>query len=42
MTEITREADIRLEVMSHGCRRKAKREKRQIMSNWSGRRKKKK
>ena len=27
MTEITREADIRLEVMSYRCRRKAKREK---------------
>ena len=24
MTEITREADIRFEVMSYGCRRKAK------------------
>ena len=27
MTEITREADIKLEVMSYGSRRKAKREK---------------
>ena len=27
MTEITSEADIRLEVMSYGCRRKAKEKK---------------
>ena len=32
MTEITREADIGLEVMSYGCRRKAK-EKKTIVSN---------
>ena len=41
MTEISREGDIKLEVMNTDVGGK-KKSKRQIMSNWTGRRKKKK